>query len=87
MNLTCAQMDVLISFYIDDELSSVLKKQVEEHLKNCATLLLNERIALFMCDIFVYIKQKVATQKQQLSNCDLFWSASVSSLAISVFAF
>lgn len=36
MKLTCAQMDVLISFYIDDELSQTLKKQVEEHLKNCA---------------------------------------------------
>lgn len=35
MNLTCAQMDVLISFYIDNELSNALKKQVEEHLKKC----------------------------------------------------
>lgn len=37
MKLTCAQMDVLISFYIDGDLSSALKAQVEEHMKNCAT--------------------------------------------------
>lgn len=35
MKLTCTQMDVLISFYIDGDLSKALKAQVEEHLKNC----------------------------------------------------
>ena len=30
-------MDVLISFYIDGDLSSSLKSQVEEHIKNCAS--------------------------------------------------
>lgn len=52
MNLTCAQMDVLISFYIDDELSSVLKKQVEEHLKNCATCRAKyDIIKTMICDL------------------------------------
>ena len=37
MKLTCAQMDVLISFYIDGDLSKSLKSQVEEHLKNCSS--------------------------------------------------
>ena len=37
MKLTCAQMDVLISFYIDGDLSAALKAQVEEHIKNCVT--------------------------------------------------
>ena len=37
MKLTCAQMDVLISFYLDGELSNALKMQVEEHIKNCST--------------------------------------------------
>lgn len=37
MKLTCAQMDVLITFYIDKELSDALKSQVEEHLKKCPT--------------------------------------------------
>lgn len=37
MNLTCTQMDVLISFYIEGDLSASLKMQVEEHLKSCAS--------------------------------------------------
>ena len=37
MTLTCSQMDVLISFYIEGDLSSALKNQVEEHMKDCAT--------------------------------------------------
>lgn len=37
MKLTCTQMDVLISFYIDGDLSKSLKSQVEEHLKKCPT--------------------------------------------------
>lgn len=35
MKLTCTQMDVLISFYIDGDLSVALRKQVESHLQNC----------------------------------------------------
>jgi hypothetical protein len=35
MEITCLQMDVLISFYIDGELSSSLREKVEQHLKNC----------------------------------------------------
>ncbi len=35
MELTCAQMDVLLSFYIEEELSKALRKQVEEHLQSC----------------------------------------------------
>ena len=37
MELTCTQMDVLLTFYIEGELSSSLKSQVEEHIKSCAT--------------------------------------------------
>lgn len=37
MKLTCSQMDVLISFYIDGDLSNALKLKVEEHMKNCAS--------------------------------------------------
>ena len=37
MKLTCSQMDVLLAFYIDGDLSQSLKNQVEEHLKNCST--------------------------------------------------
>ena len=37
MKLSCSQMDVLISFYIEGDLSTGLKKQVENHLKTCAS--------------------------------------------------
>ena len=37
MEITCTQMDVLISFYIEGDLSKALKEKVEEHLKNCPT--------------------------------------------------
>lgn len=37
MKLTCAQMDVLISFYLEGDLSNVLKSKVEEHLKKCSS--------------------------------------------------
>ena len=37
MKLTCTQMDVLLSFYIENELSNALKVQVEEHLQECKT--------------------------------------------------
>ena len=36
MEITCAQMDILISFYIENDLSKALKKKVEEHLKRCS---------------------------------------------------
>ena len=37
MEITCTQMDVLLSFYIEGDLSKALKAKVEEHLKNCPT--------------------------------------------------
>ena len=37
MEITCVQMDVLISFYIDGDLSKSLIGKVEEHLKFCPT--------------------------------------------------
>ena len=37
MEITCTQMDVLISFYIERDLSKALKEKVDEHLKNCPT--------------------------------------------------
>lgn len=35
MNLTCTQVSALLSFYIDDKLSSQLKQFVEAHLEVC----------------------------------------------------
>jgi len=35
MKLTCNQFEILISFYLENELSPCLKKQFEEHLQTC----------------------------------------------------
>jgi len=37
MEITCAQMDVLISFYIEGDLSENLKLCVEKHMESCPT--------------------------------------------------
>lgn len=37
INLTCTQVSALLSFYIDDKLSSQLKQFVESHLETCPT--------------------------------------------------
>lgn len=37
VNLTCTQVSALLSFYIDDKLSSQLKQFVEAHLEICPT--------------------------------------------------
>lgn len=37
VNLTCSQVSALLSFYIDDKLSSQLKQFVEAHLAICPT--------------------------------------------------
>ncbi len=52
MKLTCAQMDVLISFYIDNDLSKTLKTKVEEHLETCpACKAKYEIIKSMLCDL------------------------------------
>lgn len=35
MKLSCGQMDILLSFYLENELSPCLKEQFEEHLNQC----------------------------------------------------
>lgn len=37
MDITCSQIDVLLAFYLEGELSNSLKAKVEEHLENCPT--------------------------------------------------
>ena len=60
MELTCAQMDVLISFYIDGDLSKSLKTQVESHLKQCSSCKAKYDI----------IKTMILDIKNDLSNSD-----------------
>ena len=50
MKLTCSQMEILISFYIEDELSPCLKQQFEEHLSNCKTCSNKFKIVQSMID-------------------------------------
>lgn len=50
MKLTCSQMEILISFYIEDELSPCLKQQFEEHLSNCETCSNKFKIVRSMID-------------------------------------
>ena len=35
MKLSCSQMEILMSFYLEDELSPCLKQQVEAHMNSC----------------------------------------------------
>ena len=35
MEISCEQMDMLIAFYIEDDLSGSLKEEVENHIKTC----------------------------------------------------
>lgn len=52
MEITCAQMDVLISFYIEGDLSKTLKAKVEEHLKNCTACRAKyDIIKTMLCDL------------------------------------
>lgn len=52
MEITCAQMDVLISFYLEGDLSSALKTKVEEHLKTCSTCRAKyDIIKTLLCDL------------------------------------
>ncbi len=37
MKITCVQMDALMTFYMEGELSPSLKSKVEEHLEECQT--------------------------------------------------
>ena len=50
MEITCAQMDVLLSFYIEGDLSKALKIKVEEHLKNCSSCRAKYNIVKGMLD-------------------------------------
>ena len=66
MELTCAQMDVLLTFYIEGDLSVSLKTQVEEHMNSCASCRAKYDIIKSM---FVDIKSSLDVNKE--SNADL----------------
>lgn len=60
MKLTCAQMDVLLTFYLEGDLSISLKSQVEEHMSTCASCKAKYEIIKSM---FADIKSSLETKK------------------------
>ena len=61
MEITCLQMDVLISFYIEGDLSETFKTKVEEHLKKCATCRAKFNI---IRSLFTDLKKEVGVKQQ-----------------------
>ena len=55
-------MDVLISFYIDGELSESLKAKVEEHLKECSVCRAKLNI---ISSLFTDVKKKYCSQNEE----------------------
>ena len=62
MEITCLQMDVLISFYIDGELSETLKAKVEEHLKECPVCRAKLNI---ISSLFTDVKKKYCSKDEE----------------------
>ena len=62
MEITCLQMDVLISFYIDGELSDALKTKVEEHLKECPVCRAKLNI---ISSLFTDVKKKYCSNEDE----------------------
>ena len=69
MEITCAQMDVLLSFYIEGDLSKGLKTKVEEHLKTCPSCQAKYEI----------IKSMVEELKTTVDNKEKVYSNSINS--------
>ena len=62
MEITCLQMDVLISFYLDGELSESLKMKVEEHLKKCSVCRAKFNI---ISSLFSDVKKKYCSKDEE----------------------
>lgn len=62
-NLTCTQVSALLSFYIDDKLSSQLKQFVEEHLSVCPTCRAKLESLRTMLDSLKEVHEKLAVVK------------------------
>lgn len=65
MKLTCAQMDVLLTFYLEGDLSTSLKSQVEEHMNTCASCRAKYDIIKSM---FADIKSSLEPQKDSTND-------------------
>lgn len=63
VNLTCTQVSALLSFYIDDKLSSQLKQFVEAHLEICPTCAAKLEALRSMVTSLKEVHEKLATIK------------------------
>jgi len=63
-NLTCTQVSALLSFYIDDKLSSQLKQFVEAHLEICPTCRTKFEALKSMIKSLRAVQEQLATMKQ-----------------------
>lgn len=69
MNLTCTQVSALLSFYIDDKLSSQLKQFVESHLEVCPTCRAKLEALTSMVKSLKEVHKKLASmQPEQVDN-------------------
>lgn len=71
-NLTCAQVSALLSFYIDNKLSSQLKQFVDAHLEVCPSCRAKLEALKSMVKSLKEVHEKIATmepaQKESPSN-------------------
>lgn len=65
VNLTCTQVSALLSFYIDDKLSSQLKQFVEAHLAVCPTCAAKLEALKSMVVSLKEVHEKLATIKPE----------------------
>lgn len=65
VNLTCTQVSALLSFYIDDKLSSQLKQFVEAHLAICPTCAAKLEALKSMVVSLKEVHEKLATIKPE----------------------
>lgn len=68
MNLTCTQVSALLSFYIDDKLSSQLKQFVEAHLEVCPTCKAKLEALKSMVNSLKEVHQKLASIQPENSE-------------------
>lgn len=68
INLTCTQVSALLSFYIDDKLSSQLKQFVEAHLATCPTCRAKLDALRDMVKSLKAVHEKIADIKPEVSE-------------------
>lgn len=67
-NLTCTQVSALLSFYIDDKLSSQLKQFVESHLATCPTCRMKLETLRSMVTSLRDAQEKLASVKSNIDE-------------------